>query len=357
MKELCIDARMAFNSGIGTYIRNILPYFKSAFPVLRIIAPPSMVEKWTDLGSYDLIPTHAPLYSIQEQLEMPLRIPKCDLYWTPHYNIPVFPIRAKKRVVTIHDVYHLAFIKSLSLPKQFYAKTMIKRATLCSDRIITGSQFSLDEIVKYTHVSPNKISMIHDGVNLSHFSRDISGLREKYILFVSTLAPHKNLTRLLRAWKRVGERFPDWDLVLAGKQVKNVDYLKVFDEFPELQHRVRFAGQVQHDELQKLYSGASGLIAPSLYEGFGLTPLEAMAAGCPTIVSKAASLPEVCGDASLYVDPYDEVDMAEKICSLIDDQGLREQLIEKGTERVKIFSWEKTAKKHIEVMERLLLAQ
>ncbi len=365
MKQICVDARMAFHSGIGTYIRNVLPYLNQAFTSIKVLAPFSMLSQWPELKEYDFIPLKAPLYSIQEQLQLPFCIPSCDLYWTPHYNIPILPIRARKRVVTIHDVYHLVYGHTLSLPKRLYAKVMIKSATLHADRIITGSKFSLDEIVKYTGASSDKISMIHDGVDSGHFStalqtserervKALYNLPQKYFLFVSTLAPHKNLYRLLKAWNEVINKHCDWFLVLAGKQVKNVDYLKVLDAYPALKTKVQILGQVADKDLQVLYKEAYASITPSLYEGFGLPPLEAMATDCPAIVSETASLPEVCGDAALYVNPLDEKDIAAQICILIEDLELRQHLIQKGRERIKLFRWEKTAQEHIKMMDSLL---
>ncbi len=357
MKEVCIDSRMALHSGIGTYIRNLLPYFNNAFTGLRVIAPISLMEKWPELQRYDLIPTKAPLYSIQEQLELPLRIPSCDVYLSPHYNIPLFPIRARKRITTIHDVCHLEYGDSLGWIKRRYAKIMIKSAAMISDHIITGTRFSKNEIIKHIQIDPNKISSIHNGVDRQLFTStsllSLQPLPENFFLFVSTLAPHKNLTRLLRAWNRVIQKYPDWQLILAGKIVKNTDYLQVFNECSNLQAHVKFLGFVDDAQLLQLYRRAVGFIYPSMYEGFGLPPLEAMAAGCPTIVSSAASIPEVCGDASLYINPLNEEDIAQKICSLIENPTLRHTLIDRGKKRIDLFSWEKTAQEHINVIESI----
>ncbi|MGD0664293.1 MAG: glycosyltransferase family 1 protein [Rhabdochlamydiaceae bacterium] len=346
MKEICIDVRMAFYSGIGTYIRNIIPFLKDAFN-LRLLAFDSLIEKWPELGKYDLIPVNAPIYSIQEQLELPFKIPSCDLFWTPHYNTPLSPIRAKKRLTTIHDVNHLALGSSLGWLKRGYAKMMIPAAAARADHLITISDFSKSELIKWAKADEKKVSVIHLGVDQNKFARDggkASGLN--YFLFVSTLMPHKNLARLVKAWNRVSQKFPDWQLMVAGKKTEHVSDLK-------LASNVHLLGQVGDEELVRLYLGASAFIAPSIYEGFGLPPLEAMAAGCPTIVSNAASFPEVCGDASLYCDPFDEEDMAQKICTLIENPSLRQTLIDAGRKRVDLFSWEKAANAHMEVIDRL----
>lgn len=354
MKNICIDARMALHTGIGTYIRNIIPFIKKSFPTVRVLAHKELVEKCPELKRFDVILTQAPLYSIQEQLELPFKIPSCDIYWTPHYNVPIFPVRARKRIVTIHDIFHWVYGHTLSLPQRIYARGMIKRAATVSDHIITVSEFSSEEIVRCVNVPRDKISVIHNGVDQSLFSQVSENTSpEKYFLFVSTLAPHKNLTRLLRAWNSVIQSHPEWRLLLVGKKVKNVDYLKVFDEFPRLRDHVQLLGSVDSADLPGLYRQAYAAISPSYYEGFGLPPLEAMAMKCPVVVARAASYPEVCGEAALYVNPFDIADIARQICALIEDRTLRQTLIEKGADRACQFSWEKSAQAHIQLMDSL----
>jgi len=363
MKEICIDVRMAFNSGIGTYVRNIVSLLKSGPFNIKLIATAEIIKKWPALASFDLILTSAPLYSIQEQIQFPFLVPSCDLFWTPHYNIPLFPIRAKKRITTIHDVYHLAYGKILSLPKRLYAKAVIKGAATISDHIITDSTFSKEEIIKYTNTSQNKITVISLGVDKGLFSakaepvlleqiRAKYQLPDRYFLFVSTLAPHKNVDRLLRAWNILAKNYPDWKLVLVGKHVKNQSWQSVIDQNSLLQQQVMFLQQVDNEDLPILYQLAYGAIHPSLYEGFGLPPLEAMSSGCPVVVSKIASLPEVCGDSAVYVDPYDAADMAAGMQKMIEDQSLYHELKAKGLQRSANFTWEKTAAKHIEILEK-----
>jgi glycosyltransferase involved in cell wall biosynthesis len=341
-KKICIDARMALNAGIGTYIRKLLPFIKRSSLSLQVLAPLSCIEKWPELGTYDLIPVDAPIYSMQEQLELPFKIPSCDLFWSPHYNTPLVPIRAKKRLTTIHDVNHLALGSSLGWLKRGYAKIMIPAAAARADHLITISDFSKRELIKWAKVAEKKVSVIHLAVDRYRFAQDM-GEANKCFLFVGTLLPHKNLDRLIRAWKRVGERFPKWKLIVAGKRTERA----------KPAHNVHLLGEVEEEHLARLYQGAYAFIAPSIYEGFGLPPLEAMAAGCPTIVSNAASFPEVCGDASLYCDPFDEEDMAQKICTLIENPSLRQTLIDAGRKRVDLFSWEKAANAHMEVIDRL----
>ncbi len=315
MIDLCVDARMAFSSGIGTFIRGILPFLNQ--PPFRMIL----------LG--EEIPFNAPIYSIREQVLFPIKIPKCDLFWSPHYNVPLLPIRAKRRIATIHDVCHLVFG---SVAERTYAKWVMKKALL-SDCVTTVSAFSKGEIQKYLgprHVDIIPIApKIMKGGTVNPYS-----LPKRFVLYVGNIKPHKNLDRLMRA-------LPDIDLVVVGKGAA-------------LQReRVWQLGEVPDSDLPYLYKRAEALVFPSLYEGFGLPPLEAMSCGCPTIVSQAASIPEVCGDASLYFHPENEGEMRTAIETVLSNAKLRQELIQKGYERVKSFSWEKTGARYRELFEKV----
>ncbi len=360
MKEICIDVRMALHSGIGTYIRNVVSRLKAESFKLRLITHRESIDAWPFLKQCDLIFTSAPFYSVAEQIKLPFLVPPCDLFWSPHYNIPLFPLRAKRRLTTIHDVCHLAFATSLKPLQRLYANYVIQKAVNLSDHILTDSLFSKDEILKYTAISPQKISVALLGVDTSHFSAKIRADTQKkynlptnYLIFVSRLAPHKNIHRLLKAWNLLIHDFPDWKLVLVGKATKTNSWQAVLDQNPSLHNHLLFLGQIDDRDLPTLYQGAQGAVHPSLYEGFGLPPLEAMSAGCPTVVSRAASLPEACGDCTVYVDPYNVEDIAAGMRRLMEDPGLRQELKEKGAERARHFTWDKTAQKHLEVIEDL----
>ena len=285
-------------------------------------------------------------------------MPACDIFWTPHYNVPFASLKSKKRIATIHDVYHLAFSHTLSFLQKTYAKIMINRASKISDHIFTISQFSKGEIIRYTGTPSEKISHIPLGVDQSHFSKEID-IRQKYalpahyFLFVSTLTAHKNVERLILAWDLISEKWPEWKLVFVGKRGKTGSWEQILSANPSLQKSLLFLGQVEDQDLPGLYRNAHALIHPSLYEGFGLTPLEAMSSGCPVIVSNVASLPEVCGDSSLYVDPYNVQDIARGMEKIIQDPILHAELKTKGLQRSRSFNWNTTAEKHIAVMESL----
>jgi glycosyltransferase involved in cell wall biosynthesis len=357
MKELCIDVRMALSAGIGTYIRNVVPLLANVFK-LKLIADERSIQKWPFLSQCDLIITRIPIYSIEEQIKIPFLVPACDIFWTPHYNVPFANLKSKKRIATIHDVYHLAFSHTLSFLQKTYAKIMINRASKISDHIFTISQFSKDEIIRHTGISQEKISNIPLGVDQSRFSKE-NDLRQKYalpahyFLFVSTLTAHKNVERLILAWDLIREKLPEWKLVFVGKRGKTGSWEQILSANPSLQKSLLFLGQVDDQDLPGLYQNAHALIHPSLYEGFGLTPLEAMSSGCPVIASKVASLPEVCGDSALYIDPYNIEDIARGMEKIIQDPILHAELKAKGLQRSCSFNWNTTAEKHIALMESL----
>lgn len=340
MIELCIDARMAFFSGIGTCIRQISPFLNQP-PFRTTLLVDRKDQAWCK--AFEQILFDAPIYSIQEQLLYPLKIPKCDLFWSPHYNIPLFPIKAKKRIVTIHDTYHLALGSPL---EKTYAKPVMHQALHRSEGVITVSHFSKAEIEKY--VGKKEIQVIPIGVHSEHFKRSVDvqnrvrktyQLPEKYVLFVSNLKPHKNASGLIRAFSRAS--LSDHGLVLVGKGEPIEGALTLRN--------------VSNEELPILYSLAQMFVFPSFYEGFGLPPLEAMSCGCPTLVSKAASIPEVCGDASLYFDPHQIEEMAHAICRVAKEEALRAQLVEKGLQRARSFSWEQTGVRYREFFEKIHL--
>ncbi|WP_040305364.1 glycosyltransferase family 4 protein [Caminibacter mediatlanticus] len=358
MKHIIIDFRMHNASGIGTYIKNIVPFLLSNFDI-TLLGKKKELHNYDWINKVEIIECSSNIYSIKEQFELFKKIPKCDVFWSPHYNIPVLPIKAKKRIVTIHDVYHLAFYDTLNLKQKLYAKFMINQAVSKSDIILTVSEFSKNEIIKYTNTK-KEIKVIYNAINFNKFkviNNNLEKLKNKYslpnefILFVGNVKPHKNLKRLLLAIKDL-----DINLVIVGKKdgfITGDESIKKLVTNANLKGKVYFTGYVKDEDIPVIYNLAKLFVFPSLYEGFGIPPLEAQACGCPVIVSNVASLPEVCGDSALYCNPYDVNDIKEKIEVLLNNEQLREELIQKGFENIKRFSWEKSAKKIIDVIEGL----
>lgn len=355
MIELCIDARMAYSSGIGTCIRQLAPYLSEPPFKTRLLVDREGQE-WCK--KFEQIVFPASIYSLREQVLYRRKIPSCDLFWSPHYNVPLLPIRAKKRIATIHDACHLALSQFLSFPEKVYAKFVMGRALHGSDAAVTDSFFSQKELIRFLGRPRKDLEVIPVAVDRNRFQRienksileEIKKkyrLPEKFLLFVGNLKPHKNLSGLVQAFQNLSLG-KDWGLAIIGKRtgLRNGDKDREAASILTLE-------DVPDADLPAIYSLAEVFVFPSFYEGFGLPPLEAMSCGCPAIVSHAASLPEVCGDAALYVNPEDPFSIGKAIQEAISNQSLRKNLIEKGLERVKRFEWADTASRYRKLFEEV----
>ncbi len=360
MKNVTIDFRMHLSSGIGTYLRNIVPFLAQSDSLkVNIIAYKDELTDYPWIKNVRIIPAHSTIYSIKEQIELPKIIPECDIFWSPHYNVPIFRIRAKRRVVTIHDVFHLEFFKTLTLKQKLYARVMFNIAAKKSDLIFTVSEFSKSEIQK--HISTQKpIKVVYNGVNTSIFKKieDQSVLQaiktkyslpENFILYVGNVKPHKNLKTLLFAIKDFNV-----NLVIVGKRegfiTPDNEIMHLIDTL-NLKDRVFFTGFVSEKDIPFLYNLALFLVFPSIYEGFGLPLIEAQACMTPVIASKIPALQEIGRDSVLYFEPKNSEELKGKIQKLLKDKYLREKLIRKGYSNAKRFSWKKAA---IEITELFL---
>lgn len=358
---LVIDARILGSSGIGVYLKEVLPFILDCgrFQVSLLYHREDRQSLiWDDV---EYLSCEAPIYSIREQFEVAWKVPSCDIFWSPHYNIPLLPIRARARVVTIHDVYHLAFRHTLRRLERWYARIVLPAAIRLSRQVITVSDFSKSEIMRYMHVDPRKLTVIHNGVAAERFrktptDRDRRAGPPDYCLFVGNVKPHKNITGLVEAMVHVRQACPDMNLVVVGKKEQFLTGVPRLEErIVELglSDHVRFTGYVSDVALSDYYAGACMLVFPSFYEGFGLPPLEAMAAGIPVVASRAASIPEICGDAAWYVDPHDPYAIAQGILRVRQDTALAKKLVLKGRARVEAFSWQASARRHMDLFEDL----
>ena len=328
--RICIDTRMKDHGGIGTVIKQLVPSLRSSFDC-TLINPP------------------VPIYSIREQWILPREIPKCDLFWSPHYNIPLLPIRAKKRIVTIHDACHLAMGASLSWQERLYAKNMLKWAASRSDAIVTDSIFSQNELSRYLSLPLSRFRIIYPGVDIEKFEakgphqkiKEKYALPDQFFIYIGNVKPHKNLKLILNCYDQFSPAIP---IVIIGKVkgLLNSDPLIKTTTNP----KIHFLEQVPDEEIPSFYQMATALIFPSYYEGFGLPPLEAMAAGCPAIVSNRASMPEVCANAACFIDPDQPSDLLRAMKQVIEE---RDEFVQKGRKRARQFKWESTAEKYIEL--------
>jgi glycosyltransferase involved in cell wall biosynthesis len=366
MKQIVIDARMINSSGIGRYLQNILPDIIEYFPNVTLLGDDKLLKEKLNNSNLHVIPFNVPIYSMSEQLGYPKIIPTCDIFFSPHYNVPLFPIKAKYRITTIHDVFHLAFYNDLGILQKIYAKLVINQAIKKSDCVITVSEFSKKEILKYTNSKYNhKIKSIYNGVELNK-ERLTTTIRpydnQPYFLYVGNVKPHKNLTKAIEAFRLL---LSDYDcsqkhihFIIVGKRegfiTGDENVIKLIDSDTLLHKNVEFTGWITDEELNNLYINALALVFPSYYEGFGFPPLEAMSLETPVIASSTASIPEVCGEAALYFDPFDVMDIYDKMKYIVTNNSLRKDLIKKGIDNVKRFTKESSINSHIQLLEKYL---
>ena len=268
-----------------------------------------------------------------------------DLFFSPGYNSPLFC--PAPFVFTIHDLSHVYCPENSSRAIQLYYATIMKRACRRAARILTVSEFTRRQIIDWSAVSPDKISNVGCAVDSSYVPvGDSYGLPFPYLLTVSNRKRHKNEFRLVEAFARANLD-PRIHLVFTGKPAsKLVGRIETL----RLRSRVDFVGAVPEAKLPSLYRGAQALIFPSLYEGFGLPLLEAMACGTPVVTSDRTAMPEVAGDAALLVDPTSIEQIARATEQVVSNSSLRQRLREKGLTRCAQFSWQQTAAKVRELL-------
>ncbi len=260
------------------------------------------------------------------------------------------PLKYDNNLVTIHDIAFERFPQTFSWKFRTFYKFLIPRLLQRSKAVVTVSEFSKSEISTVYGANPNKITVVYNSVS-SLFSPRRNNNEQKYILAVSSFNFQKNFRSLVKAYIALARN--DVKLFLVGSFNKNFADILLVKTIEE-NSNIILKGRVSDLELVDLYSNALCFVYPSLYEGFGIPPLEAQACGCPVIVSNAASLPEVCGDSVLYCDPYDVDDIRSKINQLLDDLSLRKKLIIKGRKNVDQFSWDKSAKQIYEIARRIM---
>ena len=299
---------------------------------------------------------------LEEQLKCLNIFKKYRLVHFPDYATPI--LYRGKKIATIHDMamYTMRdkYTKSQVFIKRFFMKNTIRNA----DKLICISNFTAKELKKYyPDVDENKIEVVYNGFEYKpmHISEQESkevlnkfDIDKKYLLYVGTISPHKNIDRLIEAFAILRKRGYDYKLVISGK--KGWMYEEILNKSRELniENHVIFTDYVTDIELEVLYTHADVFTFPSLYEGFGFPPIEAMARKVPVVSSKEGALGEVVGDAALICDAYNVDDMASKIVNVITNDELRRDLIEKGINRSSYFSWEKTANQTYEIYQKVL---
>ncbi|SFG94489.1 glycosyltransferase family 4 protein [Sporolactobacillus nakayamae] len=347
MKPLiCIDMRMKNNSGIGRYITNIVDFVIRDMQNVEfcLLGDNDSLYQYKDFANVTIIKCSSKIYSISEQIEIIRKIPKNTLlFWSPHYNIPLF--YRGNLLVTIHDLFHISmkeYVKGFI--KKTYAKVMFKMISKKANKIMVVSKFTKAELMKFVSYKKEDIIITYNGVDQTWFHSEAKPVdNPPYLLYVGNIKPHKNLIKLIEGFEIIKHKIPH-NLIIVGKKDGFITGDSRVNEFASKNiNRIQFTGYVTDKELNKLFNNADIFVFPSLYEGFGLPPLEAMAKGIPVAASNIPPIKEICGDNAIYFNPYDEYSIARSIYKLINNQDLKEKLSIEGKIHAAEFTWAKSA--------------
>jgi glycosyltransferase involved in cell wall biosynthesis len=352
--------------GIGTYVRELFPAlatedasldvvpFRSTWrdhaPKMWTLARPEIVVPWS-------IGTLYPLWDLLGRPPLPVSLRDAAIV---HATNPaaVPPVRTDQRlVVTVHDLAFQRFPELFPPRWRWLYRTGLRAAEKRADAILVPSQSTADDLTASTSVQASRVYVTPLAPSLAVSDEDPDevferlGVARPYVLSVGTVEPRKNLVRLVRAYRQVAPEVPH-ALVLAGAPGWRAETLEAELARPGPGTIVR-TGSVSGEDLDVLYRGADVFAYPSLYEGFGLPVVEAMAHGVPTLASNASSFPEVAGDAALLVDPTDVSEIAEGLARLLTEAGLADDLRQRGLQRAATFTWAATARATLDVYRHL----
>ncbi|HNX49838.1 MAG TPA: glycosyltransferase family 1 protein [Thermoanaerobaculaceae bacterium] len=358
MRRLGIDARKLADYGIGSYLQGLLGEFARRDPPLDLVLLvsresmhllPPLPESWR------LVEVEAPGYSFREQVALLGASVRSgiDVLHVPHYVIPL--VFSRRLVVTVHDIIHVLFPEFLPHPLGFaYARFFIRAAVRKARCILTGSEATASDLKRLFGATEHRLHVVPHGVSPELLAepdpeedaaiRRRLGVPDRFLLHVGNHKPHKNAEGLLKAYQIMafGQRLGPPPLVLVGGFTPGGPLAQRAANMG-LGGKVMSLGYVERRELIALYRGATLFVYPTLYEGFGLPVLEAMACGAPVLAGEVAAVREVAGDAVVTVNPRDLVELANAVRRLLDRPELLSRLREKGRVRAREFSWRRAA--------------
>ncbi|MHC4598118.1 MAG: glycosyltransferase family 4 protein [Planctomycetota bacterium] len=365
--RILIDGRMACWTGVGRYVTGLcgaLPRIADGDEFLLLLNPGEEVSRIPEAGNLEKVRARRPIppYSLAEQTRLKREIARHrpDLVHAPQFNVP--RLGRWPFVVTIHDLIYLLFPGDC--PSRFAhwgVRRMIRSAVRRARKVLTNSEYTRADLVRLLGVDAGRTRVTHLGPPAlpeketdPRVAREKFGLPESYLLYTGNHAPHKNLETVLKTLPLLAREGVDIHFVVTGPMDRHTPSVVRIVRSLGLEDKVHLTGSVEDPDLYGLYRGASVLVFPSLYEGFGLPPLEAFAVGVPVVASKAASIPEVLGDAALLVDPLDAGKYKDAILKVLSDAVLRESLVARGRERLERYSWETMARATLEVYREAL---
>ena len=356
------EANVEKKVGVSVYTLNLLKYFAKIadqehyFFVYLKNSPSLELPEENNYFKYKVIKGNF----LWSQIYLPIYLSthrEIDVYFSPAHYLPSFcPV---PQVVTIHDLAYQYFPNDFTKKDLWQLKNWTRLSVKKANTIIAVSKTTKKDIVKYYDVNDTKVAVVYNGYEkkdqISNIKNQNDSLKiknkEKFILFVGTIQPRKNLSVLIDAFNKFLEQNKNFKLVIVGKKGWLFDSIFEKVKTMSLEDKVIFTGHVSDTELIWYYKNAFCLVLPSLYEGFGIPVFEAMSYSCPTIISMTSSLPEIGGDASLYFDPKNSDDLLQKLKTLYNNNELRKELISKGKKRIKNFSWKKCAQETLEIIK------
>lgn len=375
--RIVIDVRHIKDFGIGTYIRNLVLALAGIDKTNRysLTANTADAGELANLpGNFEVVPYHQPKHAFLDNFNYALFVKRLapSLVHLPLNHVPFF--MHHPYVVTIHDMSSFLFGSRAGLAENLRLY-QFRRGLMRANRIIAVSAATRRDVENLLGIPPQRIRLVYSAPDprfLDHSEADTQQgkseqsrvleryqIKRPYILYAGRIRPHKNLPRLIEAFAVVrGEleqhpEFRDLRLLVIGDEISKHPEVRRTVAQTRMQNAVRFLGFLPFETLKLFYSAASAFVFPSLYEGFGLPPLEAMASGIPVVTSSASSLPEVVGAAAEIVNPENVFDIARGIRQVLLDQGVRSRLIEQGYAQVREFSWQRTAEQTLEVYHEI----
>ena len=340
---ITIDLRMWTSSGIGKVLQNTIPSFINKFNNIDfvLLGDKEFLDKinWP-LNVIEIKNFNANIYSIREQIESIKLIPKeTDILWWPHWNIPI--LYKGKIVTSIYDAFHLRMPWNVNnFFKKIYTNILFYAIAKKSLMTLTISEFTKNELIKLTQIK--NIHIVYPSVDKEWFEPIASTIKTDYpyVVYVGNVKPHKDLSTLIKAYIQNSDQV-NHKLIIIGKKEGFISGDKSIKKFARKYiDKIIFTGWLDDASVREYVANADLMIFPSLYEGFGIPPLEAMACGCPVIASDIPVIREVCSNSVCYFRPGDVDDLSVKMMKLIKNTKLKENLRLKGSHLVKKYSWE-----------------